>query len=70
MVYNATRELVLRVVDGLVFIVDSDPRRWEANNQAWRNLLATLQDNGRDLAEIPLVFQYNKRDLPDAVPLE
>jgi len=33
-------------------------------------LLATLQDNGRDLAEIPLVFQYNKRDLPDAVPLE
>ena len=68
-VYNATRELVLRGVDGLVFVADSDPQRWEANNEAWRNLLATLQNNGRDLAEIPLVFQYNKRDLADAVPM-
>jgi mutual gliding-motility protein MglA len=68
-VYNATRELVLRGVDGLVFVADSDPDRWDANMEAWRNLLQTLQNNGRDLSEIPLVFQYNKRDLPNAVPL-
>jgi signal recognition particle receptor subunit beta len=68
-VYNATRELVLRGVDGLVFVADSDPDRWDANMEAWQNLLQTLQNNGRDLSEIPLVFQYNKRDLPNAVPL-
>ena len=68
-VYNATRELVLRGVDGLVFVADSDPDRWDANMEAWRNLLQTLQNNGRDVSEIPLVFQYNKRDLPNAVPL-
>ena len=48
---------------------DSDPDRWDANMEAWQNLLQTLQNNGRDLSEIPLVFQYNKRDLPNAVPL-
>lgn len=68
-VYNATRELVLRGVDGLVFVADSDPDRWDANMEAWQNLLQTLQNNGRDLSEIPLVFQYNKRDLTNAVPL-
>lgn len=68
-VYNATRELVLRGVDGLVFVVDSDPARWEANLEAWRALTGTLQNNGVDVAAIPLVFQYNKRDVADAVPL-
>ena len=67
--YNATRELVLRGVDGLVFVADSDPERWAANLEAWQNLIQTLQNNGRDLSEIPLVFQYNKRDLTNAVPL-
>lgn len=68
-VYNATRELVLRGVDGLVFVADSDPARWDANLDAWHNLVSTLQNNGRDVSQIPLVFQYNKRDLPDAIPL-
>jgi signal recognition particle receptor subunit beta len=68
-VYNATRELVLRGVDGLVFVADSDPERWDANLEAWRNLVSTLQNNGRDLSVIPLILQYNKRDLSNAVPL-
>lgn len=69
-VYNATRELVLRGVDGLVFVADSDPERWDANLEAWNNLINTLKNNGRDLTQVPIVFQYNKRDLPNAVPLE
>ncbi len=68
-VYNATRELVLRGVDGLVFVADSDPARWDANLEAWENLVGTLRNNGREVDGIPLVFQYNKRDLPNAVPL-
>lgn len=68
-VYNATRELVLRGVDGLVFVVDSHPARWEDNLSALRNLAATLENNGKDLRQMPIVYQYNKRDLPDAVPL-
>ncbi len=68
-VYNATRELVLRGVDGLVFVADSDPARREANLEAWQNLKSTLRANGRELDSIPLVFQYNKRDLPNALPL-
>ncbi len=69
-VYNATRELVLRGVDGLVFVVDSRASQFDANREAWRNLLSTLRDSGRDLDQIPLIFQYNKRDAADAVPVD
>ncbi|MEM7387855.1 MAG: ADP-ribosylation factor-like protein [Verrucomicrobiota bacterium] len=69
-VYNATRELVLRGADGLVFVVDSMPARLQENIQAFEGLAETLQNNGTDIGSLPLVLQYNKRDLPDAMPLD
>ena len=66
--YNATRKLVLRGADGVVFVADSDPRRGEENMDSLRNLQENLLEHGFDIREIPLVIQYNKQDLPDAMP--
>lgn len=66
-VCNATRELVLRGADGLVFVADADPARWDANLESWNGLAMTLQDLGRDLDSLALAIQVNKRDLPTAV---
>lgn len=68
-VYNATRELVLRGADGIIFVVDSDPARWDDNLVALQNLEHTLEASGRDAHRLPLVIQYNKRDLAGAVPI-
>lgn len=64
--YNATRKLVLRGVDGVVFVADSQVDQWERNIESLENLRQNLTDERQSLNEIPLVFQYNKRDLGDA----
>ncbi|MFO0755444.1 MAG: gliding motility protein [Byssovorax sp.] len=68
--FNATRKLVLTGADGVVFVSDSQIVRADANLESLENLRENLADQGRDLATIPLVFQHNKRDLPDLLPVE
>jgi hypothetical protein len=68
--YDATRQLVLRHVDGIVFVVDSQLDRLDANADSIRNLETNLRAQGDDPDRMPLVVQYNKRDLPGAGPLE
>jgi signal recognition particle receptor subunit beta len=68
--YNASRKLILKGVDGIIFVADSQPHRAEANIEAMHNLYENLESYGYDLASIPFVIQYNKRDIPDAVSIE
>ncbi|MGD0525243.1 MAG: GTPase domain-containing protein, partial [Polyangiaceae bacterium] len=68
--YAATRRLVLNGVDGLVFVADTQAARLDANLESLDDLNANLAESGRKLSTIPHVFQYNKRDLPDLVPLD
>jgi mutual gliding-motility protein MglA len=68
--YNATRKLVLTGADGVVFVVDSQRARSDANIESLRNLEENLVEHGRSLDEIPHVFSYNKRDLPGLVPID
>jgi mutual gliding-motility protein MglA len=68
--YNASRKLILRGVDGIIFVADSAPNRLRANAESMRNLRENLQEYNLNLDEIPMILQFNKRDLPDAVPVE
>lgn len=68
--YNSTRKLVLQGVDGVVFVADSSASMQEENLESMRNLQENLAEYGRSLEELPLVIQYNKRDLPDAMSVE
>jgi len=68
--YDASRKLILRGVDGVVFVADSQEERMDANLEALDNLQENLQEHGYDLAKIPYVLQLNKRDLPSAMALE
>lgn len=68
--YNTTYQLVMQQADGLVFVADSQLDRMSENVQAWENFQANLRKNGQSLDFIPLVLQYNKRDLPNAAPVE
>src|SRR5512133_642075 len=68
--YNATRKLVLTGADGVVFVVDSQRARADANIESLRNLEENLLEHGRGLDELPHVFSYNKRDLPGLVPID
>ncbi len=68
--YNSTRKLVLRGVDGIVFVADSQVPMLEANLESFSNLRANLTELGLNIDEIPLVFQYNKRDLKNVLPVE
>ena len=68
--YDASRKLILKGVDGVVFVADSQVERMEANLESFDNLKANLAEQGYDMANIPLVIQYNKRDLPNAAPLD
>ena len=68
--YNASRKLILKGVDGVVFTADSQIDRMEANIESLDNLRENLGDQGYDLDRIPYVIQYNKRDLPDIAPVE
>jgi mutual gliding-motility protein MglA len=68
--YNSTRKLVLQGVDGIVFVADSSESKMEENLESLENLKNNLAEYGKDIREIPLVLQYNKRDLPDALSIE
>ena len=67
--YKASRKLILRGVDGVVFVVDSQSARIEANVEALEDLGDNLAEIGESLREIPCVVQYNKRDLPGIEPI-
>ncbi len=67
--YNASRKLILKGVDGVVFVADSQIDRMEANIEAMQNLYDNMSEHGYDLTTIPFVIQYNKRDLPNAAPI-
>ena len=68
--YNATRKLVLRGVDGVVFVVDSAPEKIQDNIESFKNLEENLAEYGYQRENIPIILQYNKRDIPNAVPVE
>lgn len=68
--YNASRKLILKGVDGVVFVADSQAERAEANLESMQNLYDNMAAYGYDLTRMPFVIQYNKRDLPNAAPLE
>ncbi len=68
--YNATRKLVLQGVDGVVFVADSQPAAMDSNLESFENLCDNLRDMGLAPEQMPIVFQYNKRDLPGVLPVE
>jgi signal recognition particle receptor subunit beta len=68
--YNATRRLVLQGADGVVFVADSQARRFEDNLESLQNLHENLLGQGVDVRQLPVVFQYNKQDLPKELVLE
>src|ERR1700677_3821334 len=69
-IYNTTRQLVLRGVDGIVFVADSQYDKMPENVESFQNLADNLASLKLNLDEIPYVLQYNKRDLPNAAPTE
>ena len=68
--YDASRKLILKGVDGVVFVADSQMERMEANLESLENLRVNLAEQGYDLDRVPYVVQYNKRDLPSAVGVD
>lgn len=69
-VYDSIRKLILRGVDGVVFVADSQPERREANMETFENLRANLKEHGYDLDTIPLTLVYNKRDLSNVLSIQ
>jgi mutual gliding-motility protein MglA len=69
-IYNTTRQLVLRGVDGIVFVSDSQYEKMQENIESFSNLEDNLRTLKMNLADIPYVLQYNKRDLPNVAPVE
>jgi len=67
--YDASRKLILKGVDGVVFVADSQEPRMDANVESIRNLRSNLRDHGYSLEKVPYVLQLNKRDLPSALPV-
>jgi signal recognition particle receptor subunit beta len=67
--YNASRKLILKGVDGIVFVADSQIERMEANQESMQNLYDNMAEYGYDLTKMPFLIQYNKRDLPNAATL-
>jgi signal recognition particle receptor subunit beta len=68
--YDASRKLILKGVDGVVFVADSQEERMDANIESIENLQINLKEQGYELNKLPFVIQYNKRDLPYVVPVE
>lgn len=68
--YDASRKLILKGVDGVVFVADSQEERMDANIESLDNLEFNLREQGYDLKKLPFVVQYNKRDLPNLVTLD
>ncbi|HON08252.1 MAG TPA: ADP-ribosylation factor-like protein, partial [Verrucomicrobiota bacterium] len=69
-IYNTTRQLVLRGVDGIVFVAESQYDKMAENIESFQNLIDNLKTLKLNLDNIPYVLQYNKRDLPDIAPIE
>lgn len=68
--YDASRKLILKGVDGVVFVADSQDVRLDANVESLLNLSENLEEQGYQLEKLPFVMQYNKRDLPNVTPIE
>jgi len=68
--YDASRKLILKGVDGVIFVADSQLERMDANVEAIENLVVNLKSQGYDLNNIPYVLQLNKRDLPNVAPVD
>jgi signal recognition particle receptor subunit beta len=68
--YDASRKLILKGVDGVVFVADSQDVRADANIESLENLRINLRENGFDLANVPYALQFNKRDLPNVIPVD
>jgi mutual gliding-motility protein MglA len=69
-VYDASRKLILKGLDGIIFVADSQAERLEENIESLKNLEKNLQQQGYNIREVPLVIQYNKRDLPNALSIQ
>ena len=67
--YEASRKLILRGVDGIIFVADSQVERMDANLESLRGLEENLEEQGYDIKKLPLVLQWNKRDLPNVSPI-
>jgi mutual gliding-motility protein MglA len=68
--YDASRKLILKGVDGVIFVADSQEARQDANLESLDNLKLNLKENGFDLTSIPYALQFNKRDMPTAMPYD
>jgi signal recognition particle receptor subunit beta len=68
--YDASRKLILKGVDGVVFVADSQEERFDANIESMENLKINLEEQGYELEKLPFVIQYNKRDLPNVTSVE
>ncbi len=68
--YEASRKLILRGVDGIVFVADSQVERMEANLESLQGMEKNLKEQGYDIDQLPIVMQWNKRDLPNVVSIE
>ena len=68
-VYDASRKLILKGLDGIIFVADSQLERMDENIQAMKNLEKNLEQQGYDIRSVPMVIQYNKRDLPNVASL-
>ena len=68
--YDASRKLILKGVDGVVFVADSQEERIDANIESVENLRINLKEQGYDLDKLPYIIQYNKRDLPEVMSIE
>ena len=68
--YDASRKLILKGVDGVVFVADSQMARMEANLESMENLRGNLAEQGYSLDNLPFVVQYNKRDMPGVLPID
>src|SRR5947207_5059274 len=68
--YNETRKLVLKGADSVAFVADSQPAMIEANKESFANLLDNMQENNLDSNDMPIVIQFNKRDIPGVLPVE
>ncbi len=66
--YDASRKLILKGVDGVVFVADSQEERLDSNIESMENLKVNLEEQGYQLENLPFVVQYNKRDLPNVTP--
>ena len=68
--YEASRKLILRGVDGIIFVADSQMEKMESNIESFEGMLSNLKEQGYDPSTVPLIMQWNKRDLPNAVSIE